>query len=209
VPESPPAIEGLPPRRRRRPEEARADILEAADELLRTQPSRRVTIAAVMKSTGLTREAFYAYFRDRHDLITALVAPLRIELDEYIELWRSGTGALEDDGRASILGIARIYARDGTLLRALAEASSYDEEARRAWQEFTEPAIRAVAERITSEVAAQRMRPFDVAGYVHSLVHMNLATFFSELIGQPDATVEAVVDRLATVWMRTLDGFRT
>ena len=69
------------PRRRRRPEEAEREILEAAEALLRERPSHEVTVMAVMARTTLSRKSFYVYFRDRHELIARLVAPLRAALD--------------------------------------------------------------------------------------------------------------------------------
>ena len=120
---------------------------------------------------------------------------------------RSGTDDFTVDGRASLLGVARVYARDGLLLRAVAETSTRDAETRRAWSAFTEPAIAAVCERVEREIAAGRMVPFDIEGYVRPLVRMNLATFFEELVGVPEPPVEATVDRLHAIWTRTLSGF--
>ena len=196
------------PRRRRRPEEARAEILAAAERLLRERPSTEVTISAVMAETELTREAFYAYFRDRYELITTLVGPLRAELDQQVEAMGAGDGELGDDGRRALAGVAHLYHRHGKLLRALLEASAHDAEAMRAWREFVEPPTRAICERIEREIASGAMRRFEVEPFVHSLVPMNLATFFAELVDDPGADVDAVVDRLHTIWIRTLDGFR-
>jgi AcrR family transcriptional regulator len=60
-------------RRRRRPEEAEGEILTAAEELLRELPSHAVTITEIIARTTRSRKSFYAYFRDRHDLVTRLV----------------------------------------------------------------------------------------------------------------------------------------
>src|SRR5919106_243172 len=72
-------------RRRRRPEEAEREILEAARVLFVQRPSRDVTVAAVMDRTTLSRKSFYVYFRDRYDLITRLVDPLRRQRDAIVE----------------------------------------------------------------------------------------------------------------------------
>ena len=53
------------PRRRRRPEEAERAILAAARAFLEEHPFREMTVEGVMIRTGLSRPAFYAYFRDR------------------------------------------------------------------------------------------------------------------------------------------------
>src|SRR5918993_1576532 len=60
-------------RRRRRPEEAERAILAAARSFLEERPFREMTVEGVMARTGLSRPAFYAYFRDRYDVVTRLL----------------------------------------------------------------------------------------------------------------------------------------
>jgi TetR/AcrR family transcriptional regulator, ethionamide resistance regulator len=195
------------PRRRRRPEEAEREILEAAAALLAERPSHEVTVSAIMSRTTLSRKSFYVYFRDRHDLITTLVTPLRAELDQIMARWREN---VVDDprgvGRATLLAVATIYVRHGALLRALAEASNQDEEAGRAWHEFTEPPTRLVARTIQDEIARGRIAGLEAEPTARALVGMNLHSFFEQLVGNPKADVEAVVDTLVEIWMRTLYG---
>src|SRR5215213_4909268 len=61
------------PRRRRKPEEAERTILAAGRAFLEEHPFREMTVEEVMIRTGLSRPAFYAYFRDRYDLVTRLL----------------------------------------------------------------------------------------------------------------------------------------
>jgi AcrR family transcriptional regulator len=190
-------------RRRRRPEEAEGEILEAAEQLLRELPSHAVTVAEIMARTSLSRKSFYVYFRDRHDLITRLVSPLRAELDTVMDRWRTTPPS---EGGKALLAIARIYMREGPLLRALAEASRLDRDARRAWREFTDPPIAMIAERIREDIARGRIRPLDAETTAHALVGMNLYSFFDQLVDNPDADPEPLVDALHEIWMRTLYG---
>jgi AcrR family transcriptional regulator len=41
------------------------------------RPIHEVTVLAIMERTTLSRKSFYVYFRDRSELILALVRPLR------------------------------------------------------------------------------------------------------------------------------------
>jgi AcrR family transcriptional regulator len=137
-----------PPRRRRRPEEAEREILDAARALLAERPSHEVTVGAIMARTTLSRKSFYVYFQDRYELLRRLVEPLGAERDAIVaELWREGAD-MASGGHAALLALAGLYARHGPLLRALAEASSQDREAKRAWREFLEPVIAGHAEKI-------------------------------------------------------------
>ena len=196
------------PKRRRRPrEEAEREILEAAAALLRERPLHGVSVSAIMERTTLSRKSFYVYFRDRYDLLTRLFRPLRRELDEANALFLAGpTGDLVADGRAAAEAVARFHAgQNGALVRALHEATAYDEEAARVWREFNEPVIAAFTDLIRREVSAGRLEVgIDVEPTVRALVGMNLYCFFDQVVGNPAADVEAVAATLSTVWARTL-----
>jgi AcrR family transcriptional regulator len=197
---------GARPRRRRRPEEAEGEILAAAAALLAARPSHEVTIGAIMAGTTLSRKSFYVYFRDRHDLLRRLVEPLGAERDAIVaRLWADGaTGT--DGGRAALRALAGLYARHGRLLRALAEASSQDREARRAWREFIEPVIEGHAEWIRAEVEAGRVIGLEPEPTARALIGMNLQFFFDRLVDEPSPDIEATADTLLTIWQRTLYG---
>jgi AcrR family transcriptional regulator len=194
------------PRRRRRPEEAEREILAAAEALLRERPSHEVTVWAVMDRTTLSRKSFYVYFRDRHDVIARLVAPLRAELDGRIAAAAAQHEPGRDRGRASLLTIARFYMEHGALLRALRESSGHDEDAARVWREFTEPKIADAADLIRSETSAGRSEGLDAEATARALITMNLGCFFDQLVGNPAADPEAVVETLVEVWARTIYG---
>jgi AcrR family transcriptional regulator len=195
-----------PKRRRRSREEAEREILEAAAALLRERPLHQVSVSAIMEQTTLSRKSFYVYFRDRFELLTRLFRPLRRELDEANALFLAGpTGDLVADTRASLEAIVTFFAgRDGALVRALHEASAYDEEAARVWREFNEPVIAALTDHNRREVAAGRLaQGIDVEPTVRALVGMNLYCFFDQVVGNPAADVEAIAGTLLTIWART------
>jgi AcrR family transcriptional regulator len=192
-------------RRRRRPEEARAEILAAARGLLERRPAHEVTVGAIMAATTLSRKAFYVYFRDRFDLLSRLVDPLRVERDAIVaELFARDDPAA--GGRAALVALARLYADHGAVLRALAEASSQDSEARRAWKEFIEPVIAGHAEWIRREIAAGRVSGLDPEPTARALIGMNLQFFFDRLLDEPHAGVEETADTLLVLWTRALYG---
>jgi AcrR family transcriptional regulator len=193
-------------RRRRSREEAEREILEAAAALLREHPLHEVSVSAIMERTTLSRKSFYVYFRDRYGLLTRLFEPLRRQLDEVNRL------ALEPEGgdvvagtRAALHAVAGFFAgEDGALVRALHEASAYDEEAARVWREFDEPVIAALTDMIREEIAAGRLaHGIDVEPTVRALVGMNRYCFFDQVVGNPAVEVEAVASTLVTVWART------
>ena len=195
------------PRRRRRPEEAEREILDSADRLFRSRPSHDVSVADVMAGTTLSRKSFYVYFRDRYELITRLVSDLRETGDVAMTPFLAEDSDLVVDGRVALLGVARLYAEHGDLLRALADASERDPEAWRAWQGFTDPVRVAVTRRVEEEVSAGRVNGIDPERTVRALIAMNLACFFQQLGSESgEDEIVVLVDTLHAIWIRTLYG---
>jgi TetR/AcrR family transcriptional regulator, ethionamide resistance regulator len=194
------------PRRRRRPEEAEREILEAAETLLRERPAHEVTVMAVMRRTTLSRKSFYVYFRDRHELIARLVTPLREELDARIAEARGAQTTARGQAKASFAEVARVYAEHGELLRALRESAGHDPDAERAWNEFIGPPIAELVALIRAETEAGRSQGLDPERTARALVTMNLACFFEQLIGKPNADPDRLLDTLVEVWIRTIYG---
>jgi hypothetical protein len=90
------------------------------------------------------------------------------------------------------------------VLRALAEASGQDEEARRAWREFIEPVVAGHADWIRREIALGRVRGLDPEPTARALIGMNLQYFFDTLVGVEHPDVEAAAETLMAIWARTL-----
>ncbi len=53
-----------------------------------------LAVLAIMERTTLSRKSFYVYFRDRSELILALVRPLRAQADAALEEWAGAADPL-------------------------------------------------------------------------------------------------------------------
>ena len=195
-----------PARRRRAPEEAEREILDAAERIVRERPPDELTVTRVMDGTTLTRNAFYAYFHDRYDLIARLVGRLRAEADAGMAAYVAAADDVSAVGREALASAARLWADHGELLRALSDAAANDEGAASAWGEFTEPTDTAVLARVREDMRAGRIAGVDAEPTVRALVAMNRASFMQELVGKPDAVVDRLVDALHAIWIRALYG---
>jgi hypothetical protein len=146
------------------------------------------------------------YFRDRYDLLARLVGPLGAERDAIVD------GLMREDdraqaGRGALVALARLYHRHGLVLRALAHASSEDEDARRAWRSFIEPVIEGHARFIEEEIRRGLvLGPVDPEATARALIGMNLQYFFDCLVDDPEGDPEAVADTLLAIWIRALYG---
>lgn len=193
-------------RRRRAPEEAEREILDAAERLIRERPLAELSVKSVMEGTTLTRNAFYAYFADVYDAVARVVERLRAEADDTMDAFVAADADPAPAGREALAAAARLYREHGELLRALATAAQHDPGAARAWGAFIQRSEAAVTARVRDEVARGRIAGIDPEPTVRALVGMNRACFFRELVGRPEADIEAIVDTLHVVWIRTLYG---
>src|ERR687895_1636302 len=99
---------GRPARRRRRPEEAERAILAAARSFLERSPFREMTVEGVMARTGLSRPAFYAYFRDRYDLVTRMLEGIGGLLFAVDRRWlAAGDGGGREEAREVLVDTLR------------------------------------------------------------------------------------------------------
>jgi TetR/AcrR family transcriptional regulator, ethionamide resistance regulator len=193
-----------PQRRRRRPEDAEREILDAARGLLAERPAGDLTVGAIMAATTLSRKSFYVYFDNRYDLLRRLVEPLAAERDAIIApLLRPGVD-MATGAREALVRLAELYATHGRLLRALAEASSEDHEAKRAWREFLEPVVQAHSAKIADEIERGRIRGIDAEPAARALIGMNLQYLFDELVDAPEPDPAAAAETLLVLWERAL-----
>ena len=191
-------------RRRRRPEDAEREILDAAARLLSERPAGEVTVGAIMEATTLSRKSFYVYFENRYDLLRRLVEPLAEERDAIIEPLLGPGVDMATGAREALVRLAELYASHGRLLRALAEASSEDHEARRAWREFVEPVVQAHSAKIADEIERGRITGIAAEPTARALIGMNLQYFFDELVDAPKPDPAAAAATLLAIWERVL-----
>ncbi len=187
------------PRRRRTPDEARAEILAAAREVLAAGNGGPLSVAEVMSRTTLTRKAFYVHFDDLADLLLQLLLPLRADADAALADW-----AAADDfaaaGRAALEQAAQTYRTHGALLRAVF------------WSGGADPAIarvrRGLSERIRAAAleATHRAQPplADPERTAAALAAMNVHLLIERAPDADDRELVALVDTLAEVWTRVL-----
>lgn len=204
-----PDLQAAAPTRRRPkhdPGESEREILDAAEELLREVPFRDVTVQAVMERTGLKRPAFYAHFRDRHELALRVVQTIGDELQDMTDRWMQGDDPLRG-ARDALGGIVSVFERHGPVLRALSDAASTDERVERAYRSLIEDFIAATARHIRDEQAKGRVRDLpDVDETARALIWLD-ERYLTETLGRaPQADPSVVVDVLYDIWVTTLYG---
>ncbi|HWR11988.1 MAG TPA: TetR/AcrR family transcriptional regulator [Rectinemataceae bacterium] len=102
-------------------DETRSEILRKARGLFAVQGVRKTTLDDIAGAMHRTKTFIYHYFRNKDDLLGALV---ETEGDEYVEELRKAIGAMpgaKERFRAYILARFSIFSRLGTYYQALRE----------------------------------------------------------------------------------------
>jgi TetR/AcrR family transcriptional regulator, ethionamide resistance regulator len=168
--------------------------------LLARQPAHTVSVAAVMARTTLSRKSFYVYFRDRSELLEALVRPLRADADAALERWRTADDPIAA-GRAALASAARTYRRHGAILRAVFWSSVDDPDIAAARGGLIDPVV-AVTETIIDRLGPDLPDPHQTAV---ALVTMNVHRMLALTPETSNTELDGLVDTLATIWERTLN----
>lgn len=202
------------PRRRHSPKQAEQAILAAARAFLGEHPFRELTAEAVMARTGLSRPAFYAYFRDRYDLATRLLEGIGALLFTVDRVWLEGRGESREEASKSLGDALRrgsdTFLTYGPVLRAIADAASYDSRVEQVYRfGLIENFIRAVAARIARDVEAgispADLDPAETARALVLLTEHYLLDAFGDPSNRPSTErIAAVVGTLEAVWLSTL-----
>ena len=190
-------------RRRRTPEVAEAEIVAAAEALLRERPFRELTVDEVMRRTDLSRPSFYVYFRDRHHLMLKVVEHIGAELRTMSQRWYTGSGDGPAQAREAMEGFVEVYAQHGAVLRALADAATDDHEVERVYVGLVE-SVRGRHHAPHRE--GDRGRPRDPARRRGDRAG---ARVDDGALPEPHSSAPAwttVVDTLTTIWTRVLYG---
>ena len=203
------------PRKRRRPEEAERAILAAARAFLEERPFREMTVEGVMVRTGLSRPAFYAYFRDRYEVVTRLLEGIGGLLFALDWRWLSG-GEGGDEAREVLVDALRAgsqtFVEYGPVLRAIADAAGYDARVEQVYRHgLIERLVGAVGSRISRDVEAglspSDLDPQETARALVLMTERYLLDAFGRPERQPSRRESAAVfATLEEIWVRTLYG---
>ena len=183
-----------------RPSEKRAaieaSVLRATEELLEDgAPFAELGIERIATRAGISRTAFYFYFRDKRELLVRLTEEVNAQLLAAADTWWSGAA----DVRTALEAIAEIYREHGAVLRAVVEVSTYDEEVAQFWRALVARFAESTRERIEAEDPALP----SPGATAFALVWMVERTLYQQLV-QPEALdADELLDALATIFERT------
>lgn len=191
-------------KRRQQREETRAQILRAAQDLLREHSFRELSVDALMTRTGHSRTVFYRHFDDIPSMVLALIGEVGAELVTLGEEWERVEHTSPDVARARLALFVDFHVRNGRLIRAVVEAAHHDELVQEAYASMFEGFVGLTARAIKQRVDSGDVEPIDADEVARALIWMLTGYLIDRLGGDAPADPERVLDTVWTIWTRTL-----
>jgi TetR/AcrR family transcriptional regulator, ethionamide resistance regulator len=185
-----------------------AAVLEATGGLLDEGVSYAdLNIERIATRAGISRTAFYFYFRDKRELLLRLTEDVVDELYRQGDIWFSGNGDAGEDLHEALGNIAAIYRENGAVLRAIVQAAATDDEVAVFWHAILDRFVVATTARIKALQATGHSAVHEdprAAAFV--LCWMIERAFNQQLVlGQP-LREDALVDALTGIFVRAVYG---
>lgn len=188
-------------------EAVQAAVLAATEQLLEEGASfADLNIEKIATRAGISRTAFYFYFKDKGELLVRLTEDITVELYQQADVWFSGKGDPRQEVREALASVASLYAAHAALMRVIVEVSTYEEDVAIFWRGLLERFIEATAERMRSEQAAGHAPAGDPRATAFALVWMCERTLYQQIVQHAPFDVTLLAETLESIWMRAIYG---
>jgi AcrR family transcriptional regulator len=187
-------------------ERTRATILNAALDLIWSNPFRDMTVSSLMASTGVSRSAFYQYFNDLHELMETLLDMLQQEIFNVAKPWLEGVGDPVTLLRETLAGLVHVCYQRGPFLRAITDAAVTDPHLENAWLQFLAGFDDTATARIEADQKQALIPDFEARPVAFALNRLNAYTLLQAFGQHPRKQPEPVREVLAQIWISTLYG---
>ena len=189
---------------RRTPENARAEILAAAEAALRDSGFHSLTVETLMERTGMTRSLFYHYFKSLDEIVIALFETVEAEVSGAVDAWLEGEDSA--DPRANTVDhltrMFEVWREHASLMRAMEQAAGRSKEVYARWQSrVVESYIEKTEAFIRRQIALGRSRVDDPRALARVLILMNLAVATDQTHRPVPDTPERLGVVVGQVWI--------
>lgn len=187
-----------------------ASVIDATEQLLGEGASYpELSVEQIATRAGISRTAFYFYFRDKRELLMRLTEGVAEQLFATAEHWWEGDG--DGDGAAELseaLGsVVGLYREHAPLLKAIVEAAAYDEQTAIAWRVLVGRFVTATRARIEREQAAGNVDADLPAQQVaFGLCWMTERAAYENLVQDGDVADAALVAGMLAIWLGAVYG---
>jgi AcrR family transcriptional regulator len=179
-----------------------AGLLAATERLLAGGAAYAdLPVDRIAREAGISRTAFYFYFRDKRELLMRLTEDVADELYRQAERWWSADGDGRERLAEALAAVMALYREHGVILRAVVEASAYDEPVAEFWRAMVGRFAEATRVRIEAEPPAG----LDPAATAFALAWMTERAIYQHM-AQERADDDALVEALTGIWVRAIYG---
>lgn len=196
-------------RQRRSPEEARAEILEAAEAALAERDFNQLTVELLMERTGMTRSSFYHYFGSLEEVAVALFDRIEDEIAGAVDEWLTGEPA-DDPLAATVTHLTRMFAgwhEHANLMRAMDQAARRGDRGYQKWRaRMVDGYIEKTSKFIRREIAGGRCDAPDPEGLASVLILMNASVATDQFSRGDPEPPERLGNIVARVWNASIYG---
>ena len=185
-----------------------AAVLEATEGLLREGVSyAELNIERITTRAGISRTAFYFYFRDKRELLLRLTQDVTDELYRQGNIWLEGAGEPAAELGQALQNMSALYRENGAVLGAIVQAAATDDAVAKAWHAIVDRFVEATARRIDELQRTGRAAVTeDARASAFALCWMIERSFSQQLaLGFP-IPEQALVDALAGIFVRAVYG---
>jgi AcrR family transcriptional regulator len=198
-------------RRRRSPELAELEILDAAEKLLRRRSFHELTVAEVMAGTGLARPSFYQYFADLHQLLAKLTERYIAEVISIAETSIDmATDPAEPNARERLLLAyehgCRLIRKRRHLHRALVDAAPGDPSVERIHRRYMNTMAGFLEKQLRAAQELGHSRKLEPKETARALQLMGEHYIIEKLVKRSGADVAEVAGTLVAIMETVLFG---
>ncbi len=164
-----------------------AAVLRATEELLGEGGSYAdLHVERIATRAGISRTAFYFYFRDKRELLMRLTGEVAEQIFANADVWSAGSGDPAAELAEAIANVAATYREHGDVLRAVVEVSAYDEQVAAFWHAVVDRFVEATRHRIEAEAELGRTTVADPGATAFALCWMTERALHQQVVrGDP------------------------
>jgi AcrR family transcriptional regulator len=183
-------------------------VLEATEALLAEGVSYAdLNIEKITTRAGISRTAFYFYFRDKRELLLRLTEDVTDQLYRQGDIWFSGEGEPAVELGQALSNISGLYREHGAVLGAIVQAAATDHEVAVSWHAIVDRFVEATARRIEAlQRAGTAAVREDARAAAFALCWMIERAFNQQIaLGEP-IPEQALVEALTGIFVRAVYG---
>jgi AcrR family transcriptional regulator len=182
------------------------DVVCAADDLLRSGHRwNDLSVERLATAAGISRTAFYFYFRDKREVLMCLIAEVYDEVRDA-SIWLSSDADARELVHDTLLRVRDVFGAHGSLLQAIVELAAVDEAVDEFFRELSDGFADRAAERAESLRERGLANPIlPTREATGALMAMSEKTFYEWQARGVEVTDDHV-RVLSEVWIRTIYG---